>query len=346
MSRRASFIDRGLGETRGGVLLDDRPERFFVVRDDAPQRLRLGARLRARVRHVEPQLGIAFLDLGEGAEAILPFKPDARPRQGEALEVEIRAEARAGKLATLRALGPAQGEPALLTPAPDLAEVLAGYVGDEDPIMGAEARALADEAETEVLETVHTLPGGGTIAIETTRALTSVDVDVGDRKGGEVKRVTRQANLAAITEGARLLRLKGQGGLVVFDLAGRGHDGTALMNAMRAAFQPDNPGVAIGPVSRFGTIELTVPRRAAPVRDTLCDAAGRLTDRSLAHRLVRRMESEAAANPGARLRIRCAPPVAEAAAPLFEELAGKIGRRFEVTPEPARARASFEVSAS
>ena len=133
---------------------------------------------------------------------------------------------------------------------------------------------------------------------------------------------------------------------MVFDLAGRGHDGTALMNAMRAAFQPDNPGVAIGPVSRFGTIELTVPRRAAPVLDTLCEAGGRLTERSLAQRLVRRAEAEAAASPGARLRIVCAPAVAQAAAPLFEALAGRIGRRFEVSPEAGRPRGSFAVSAS
>ena len=61
--------------------------------------------------------------------------------------------------------------------------------------------------------------GGGDIAIEPTRALTAIDVDLSDRKGGDAKRVTRQANLAALGMAARLLRLKGLGGIVVIDLA-------------------------------------------------------------------------------------------------------------------------------
>jgi Ribonuclease G/E len=69
MSERALFLDRGLGETRAVVTFKGQPERLLILRDGDPERLRLGARLRARVRHVEPSLGSAFLDLGEGAEA-------------------------------------------------------------------------------------------------------------------------------------------------------------------------------------------------------------------------------------------------------------------------------------
>ena len=69
MSRRTFFIDEGLGEVRGGILLDGRPERLLIQRADDNPRLALGARLRARVAHVEPALAMAFLDLGEGAEA-------------------------------------------------------------------------------------------------------------------------------------------------------------------------------------------------------------------------------------------------------------------------------------
>src|SRR5579859_362008 len=79
MSERRAYLDRGIGETRGVVTLDGRPERLLIRRDDDEPRLRLGARLIARVTSLEPALGTAFLDLGAGAEAILPFKPDARP---------------------------------------------------------------------------------------------------------------------------------------------------------------------------------------------------------------------------------------------------------------------------
>ncbi|MFN3522624.1 MAG: ribonuclease E/G [Phenylobacterium sp.] len=337
MSARRLFLDRGLGETRGVVTLNDQPERLLILREDMPARLRLGARVRARARQVEPALGTAFLDLGEGAEAVLPFRPEERPKQGQALEVEIRAEARDGKLATAKLLGPGEGAPALIAKAPDLGEQLLAFARGGEVETGAIARQAADEAEAEALETVHRLPGGGSVAIEPTRALTAVDVDLGERKGQDAKRVTRHANLTALGEIARLLRLKGLGGLVVIDLAGRGHDGTALMTAARAAFAPDNPGVAIGPVSRFGTIELTVPRRTRPVAEILCEG-GRLSDSTLALRLIRRIEAEAAAQPGGRIAARCAPAVATAAEPLARRLAERIGARFEITADPGASR--------
>ena len=343
MARRTYFLDRAPGETCGVVMLDDRPERLILRRDDDEPRLIPGARLAARVAEVEPALGSAFLDLGDGCQAMLSFKPDARPVRGSALEVEIRSAPRRGKLATVRVVGEAQGEPRILTPAPEIAEALRDLDPRADLIQGGEARQAADEAETEALAVIHPLPGGGTIALEPTRALTAIDVDLGERKGGDAKRVTRQANLAAVGLAARLLRLKGLGGLVVIDLAGRGHDGQALAAAARTAFAPDNPGVAIGPVTRFGTLELTVPRRAAPVLETLCGEDGRLTDRTLAQRLIRRLEDEARAQPGARLVARCAPGVAAAAQPLMAILTQTIGARATIAADPARARESIDI---
>jgi len=342
MSQRTLFLDRSIGESRGVVLLDGEPERLLIERDGEDLTTRLGARHVGRVRKVEPAFASAFVDLG-GVEALLSFKPDARPVEGSALEVEIRTEPRAGKLATVRVVGPAQGAPRLLAPAPSLSEQLQAFARDAQIVEGREARQVADEAEAEVLETIHRLPGGGDIAIEQTRALVSVDVDIGERKGNDVKRVTRHANMAALSSAARLLRLKGMGGIVVFDLVGRGHDGNALLTAARAAFGPDNPGVAIGPVGRFGTMEMTIPRRTTPLRDILCDASGALSDRTLALRLIRAVESEAMSQPGARLTAACAASVAEAARPLAEQLVGKIGARFALQPDAGLRRDRFDV---
>ena len=82
MSERRLFLDRGIGVTRGVVTLDGRPERLLLHRHDDEARLMLGARLVARVASVEPAIATAFLDLGGGLEAILPFKPEARPIRG------------------------------------------------------------------------------------------------------------------------------------------------------------------------------------------------------------------------------------------------------------------------
>ena len=345
MSERSLFLDRGIGETRGVVLLDGRPERLLIERDGDDQATRLGARHIARVRKVEPAFASAFVDLG-GVEALFSFKPDARPVEGQSLEVEIRTEPRLGKLATVRVIGPAQGAPRLLAAPPSMAEQLAAFARGVDIIEGREARQVADEAEAEALDIIHPLPGGGNLAIEPTRALVAIDVDIGERKGNDVKRVTRAANLAALAASGRLLRLKSLGGIVVIDLVGRGHDGNALLTAARAAFSPDNPGVAIGPVGRFGTMEMTIPRRGPPLAETLCDANGALTNLTLALRLIRAIENEGAAQPGARLSAICAPVVAEAAKPLAEKLAAKIGARFTIRPEPASPRERFDVSAS
>jgi len=346
MSGREIFLDRAVGETRGVVAVDGRPERLILRRDDEDLRLALGARLVARVANVEPAIGTAFLDLGGGLEAILSFKPDARPVRGASMEIEIRSEPRGDKLAVAREIGAGQGAPRLLQPPPDVAAILTAIVRDTAIVEGREARTVADEAEAEVLATVHPLPGGGDIAVEPTRALTSIDVDLGARKGQDAKRVTRQANIAAIAEGARLLRLKGLGGLVILDLVGRGHDGAALLAAARVAFGPDNPGVAIGPVGRFGTMELSIPRRTRPLSEYLRQADGALSDRTLAQRLIRRLEDEGAAQPGARLVAPCAPSVAKAAEPLVRALAERMGARFALKPEEGRSRDRIEVSAA
>jgi hypothetical protein len=333
MSERLAFLDEGACQTRGVVTLDGLPERLFLERVGDDPTLRLGARVRARVAKVEPAFG-AFLDLG-GSEAFLPIRAgEVRPREGEGLAVEIRTEPRVGKLATARLIGPDPGQPGLLEPARPLAQRLSEFTKGRAAVTGREARAVADEAEAEALAVVHSLTGGGSIAVEPTRALTAIDVDVGDRKGADAKRVTRAANLAAIMAAARLLRLKGLGGLVVIDLAGRGHDGAALLTAARTAFAPDDPGVAMGPVTRFGTLELAVPRRAAGVLERL------VGPEAVAHRLMRRLEAEPG---GARLTGMAAPDVVRAAQALSVTLAERIGVRFTFEARPEFSPERFEV---
>jgi Ribonuclease G/E len=201
---------------------------------------------------------------------------------------------------------------------------------------------MADAAQEEALETVFALSGGGSVCVETTRALTAVDVDIGRRSGSTTKQVTRAANLAALATAARILRLKGLGGLVVVDLAGRGHDAPAILAAARAAFAADSPGVAFGPISRFGVLELTVPRRARPTLDVLCSAGLAPTHMTVAMNLIRALEREAAADGGGRFEAVAAPAVAQAAAPALAALVERMGGRLAVRAEPGRG--GFEIA--
>jgi Ribonuclease G/E len=345
LSQRKAYLDRGIGETRGVVTVDGHPERLFIVRDsddpfDAP-----GARGVARIRRIERAFTSAFVELPGGASALLPMKAgDPALHEGQAVDVEVRIPSRRGKSAVVRLHGLAEGEPRQLSPAPDLTTELAHWV-KAAPITGEAAREAADHAEELALSTLHALPGGGRLSIEPTRALVAIDVDLGDRPGADAKRAARAANLAALTAGARLLRLKGLGGLIVFDLVGRGHDGPALTSAARQAFSLDNPGVAIGPISKFGALEMTVPRIRRPVAEDLLDEMGAPTPQTSALRLVRALEREGRASPGARLTGRCDPLCAQAFAAFSPALAARLGARFAIESPAGWPVGRLEVSA-
>lgn len=344
MAERALYIDEGPGETRAVVGLDDAPERLLIRRAGElyPE---LGARYAARVTRVDRGVGLAWLDLGGGDEAVLRLKADrAVPAEGQKFEIEITIEPQGSKAAVARILGDGPSSAGLLCAAPDLARKLSVW-GPGLPIVGGrQARDMADEAEAQGLAVEHSLRAGGSIAIQTTRALVAVDVDLGSAGGRDAKRGARQANLAAISETARLLRLKAQGGLVVFDLIGRGHDGQALGNALRTAFAPEQPGLAFGPVSRFGTIELTIPRRYRPLADILCGPDGRPSPTTLALRLLRAVEREALADPGGRILARAPPQVVAVALARAEPLRARIGARFELIADPALRLEAMETA--
>jgi hypothetical protein len=344
MSQRGLFLDAAPGERRAVVTVGGRPERLLLERDETAPGEVLGARLVGRIRALDAAAGLAFVDLGGGREGVLNLsKETGRPVQGAAVEVEIRSEARREKTATLRMIGPAEGAPRLLAPAPDLEARLQALAPGAEIRRGAPARAMADLAQDEALASDFPLPGGGRIWIEPTRALTAVDVDLGGRAPAPPKKAARAANLEALAEAARALRLKGLGGLVVIDLVGRAHDPAALLAVARAAFSTDNPGVALGAVSRFGTLELTIPRRARPVVDELADEAGALTPLTLGLALLRALEREAQADPGGRFAGVAAAPVTGAARAALTSLNERLGGRLELRAEPPRGGAPFEV---
>jgi Ribonuclease G/E len=344
MNRRLAYLDIGPGETRGVVTLDGRPERLLIVRDGDCAVQALGAQVVARVTAVEKAQALAFLDLGEGAPAILNLGGEVGAIvRGAAISVEIRAEARAGKGASVRYVGTAEGAPRLVSPGPGIADRLTALAKSESCITGQDARALADTAQDEAVLAAYPLKGGGTLHVELTRAFVALDVDLGAGTGAEAKLATRAANLAALNEAARVLRLKGLGGLAIIDLIGRGHDAPALLAAARAAFAAD-AGAAFGPVSRFGLLEFTIPRRERPVLERLLDAAGEPTVETTALRLVRALEREALADPGGRFTGLAAPEVAAAAAAPLAALTARTGPRLNLRAEPGRARGAIEIT--
>lgn len=340
------LLDEAIGETRAAVLREGRPERLLIEREAGPDpRLRLGARVRGRIRKLARGGGFAFVDLGVAPDAAVSLGAAKGLSEGAALELEITAEPRADKGPVARLIGPASGPPALLAPAPTLRERLAALAPDVRLETGPEAREAIDAVVEAALAETTPLAGGGLLTIEPTRALVAVDVDLaeGDETGGG--RAARRLNLLALAETARRLRLSALGGLVVVDLIGTALNPEEIRNAAKAAFAPDQPGVAIGPVTRFGALELARPWRERPIREVLNDPDGRPSPLTAGLALIRELERAAAADPGARLIARAAPEVVEAARPYAARLAERIGARFELTSDLAMRRGEVDVSA-
>ncbi len=344
MTERRLYLDEAPGERRGVVTLDGLPERLLIARYDDIAIQQAQARVVARVRRIDRTLKSAFVDLGAGPDAVLPLSQSANGVvEGAWLEVEIISPARSGKGAVARVIGAAKGPGRLIAAAPDLETQLQRFAPGAAIIRAPSAREAADLAEETALQVEHSLPGGGRIVIEPTQALVAIDVDLASASG-DARQALARANREAVVHAARLLRLKGLGGLVALDLAGKGHNGAALAALAKLAFAPDGAGVSIGPISRFGVFELALPHTATPMAERLLDAGdGRLSSVTLALRLLRRMER--AAGPGQFVQAVCAPQVADVAEQLAPELSSRIGPRFSIRSDPSKDRCDIEVTA-
>lgn len=108
------------------------------------------------------------------------------------------------------------------------------------------------------------LPSGGSIVIEQTEALVSIDVNSGKSKeGSRVSETALHTNLEAVQRIAEQLVLRDLGGLVVvdfIDMEERDHRRLVQL-ALRRALATDKARTQVAPMSRFGLIEMTRQRR-------------------------------------------------------------------------------------
>jgi Ribonuclease G/E len=305
------------------VLLDGRPEHLIIERDFEAARARLGEVRCGRIVRVAPGFAAAFVDLGEGLEAWLKTA-GFPPVEGAAVELEITAEARGGKLAQAAYRGPATGTPGLLSPAPPLEAVLQRLA--PGPLTdGRVAREAADAAQDLALARSVAIGQGVTLTIEPTRALVAIDVDLGE--ASRPRGAAAAANLHAVREAARLLRLKGLGGLAYIDLAGGGV-GQGVLDAAEAAFAEDGPAARVRPIQGLGALAVTRPHGRTPVAERLLDGSGQPTPETRALVAARAMADAATADPGAQVVARASAALAERLAPLAE----LMGPRFAVEP--------------
>jgi ribonuclease E len=147
------------------------------------------------------------------------------------------------------------------------------------------------------------LPSGGSIVIDPTEALTSIDINSARAtKGGDIEETALNTNLEAADEIARQLRLRDLGGLVVIDFI----DMTPVRhqreveNRLRDAVRVDRARVQIGRISRFGLLEMSRQRLSPSLAEAShhicprCSGTGVVRDNeSLALSVLRLIEEEA-----------------------------------------------------
>ncbi|WP_336940688.1 ribonuclease E [Vibrio cholerae] len=147
------------------------------------------------------------------------------------------------------------------------------------------------------------LPSGGSIVIDPTEALTSIDINSARAtKGGDIEETALNTNLEAADEIARQLRLRDLGGLVVIDFI----DMTPVRhqreveNRLREAVRVDRARVQIGRISRFGLLEMSRQRLSPSLAEAShhicprCKGTGVIRDNeSLALSVLRLIEEEA-----------------------------------------------------
>lgn len=171
---------------------------------------------------------------------------------------------------------------------PDFAHRVKMYQGEVPLFMHYQ---IENQIETAFRREVR-LPSGGSIVIDSTEALTAIDINSSKAtKGGDIEETAFNTNLEAADEIARQLRLRDLGGLIVIDFI----DMTPVRhqreveNRLKDAVKQDRARVQIGRISRFGLLEMSRQR----LRPSLGESAGHVCPRCHGRGTIRSIESSA-----------------------------------------------------
>jgi ribonuclease E len=139
-----------------------------------------------------------------------------------------------------------------------------------------------------------TLPSGGSIVIDHTEALVSIDINSARAtKGSDIEATAFNTNLEAADEIGRQLRIRDLGGLIVIDFIDMGpqKNQREVENRLRDAVREDRARVQIGKISRFGLLEMSRQR----LRPSIGESAYKTCPRCTGFGTIRGTESLALA---------------------------------------------------
>ncbi|MEL7297073.1 MAG: Rne/Rng family ribonuclease [Pseudomonadota bacterium] len=151
-----------------------------------------------------------------------------------------------------------------------------------DPVPLFTRYQIESQIETAYAHSVQ-LPSGGSIVIDITEALISIDINSARAtKGADIETTAFNTNLEAADEIARQLRLRDLGGLVVIDFIdmNASRNQREVENRLRTAVVADRARIQIGKISRFGLLEMSRQRLSPSLGESThqvcprCDGMG------------------------------------------------------------------------
>ena len=201
------------------------------------------------------------------------------------------------------------------------------------------------------------LPSGGSIVIDHTEALVSIDINSARAtRGSDIEQTAFQTNLEAADEIARQLRIRDIGGLIVIDFI----DMTPIRNQreveqrLRDALQMDRARIQIGKISRFGLLEMSRQRLRPSLGESSyqicprCNGRGNIRNtESLAVSVLRLLAGEAMKEQTGR--VVAALPVEVATYLLNEKRAAlreveqKSGVALLIVPDPGKESPDYTI---
>ncbi len=202
------------------------------------------------------------------------------------------------------------------------------------------------------------LPSGGSVVIDPTEALISIDINSSRAtRGSDIEETALNTNLEAADEIARQLRLRDMGGLVVIDfidmLSNRNQ--RAVEDRIRDALEKDRARVQVGKISRFGLLEMSRQRLRPSLRETSgivcprCQGQGTIRDlESLSLSILRILQEEA--NKQKSQEVRATVPLIVSSYLLNEkrkvifEIEQQSNTRIIVVPNPSMETPHYEIT--
>ncbi|MEL7041981.1 MAG: ribonuclease E/G [Pseudomonadota bacterium] len=241
--------------------------RLFLRRwNGVGERARFGSVHQARIRAFADTLRGAFLELESGEEVFLRLSDRADLTEGARLSVQVQSEKRAGKLARVSIVG-------TLPSAYDAYQNWLDTLCQGSLLPQDEAPDQVEAAFELALQSSVTLPGGGRLHVDRTRALSAFDIDTAGRVGkGSAAARALHINRAAVQEMARQVCLRGLGGTLVLDCVAPLNANTRdrLHADARAAMSAyDLSGAQVLKPSAIGLLQVSLPWTVTPLADLL-----------------------------------------------------------------------------